>query len=73
MGKLTEAIEDFKAALEIDATHPIIYSNLGLVYRKLENFEKAIECYSKELEFSVETSKTINNRAYCFAKLKAYK
>lgn len=70
---MNEAIEDFNAALSLDATNPIIYSNIGLVHRKLENFEKAIDCYTKELEFSPETAKTINNRAYCYAKLKAYK
>lgn len=32
----------------------------------------AIENYSKELQYSQENSKTLNNRAYCYAKLKMY-
>ena len=43
-----------------------------LVYRKLDNFEKAIDNYSKELFYSKDNQKTHNNRAYCYAKLLKY-
>jgi len=42
---------------------------MGLVLRKVEKFEEAIHCYTKELELSGETCKCLNNRAYCYAKL----
>lgn len=43
-----------------------------LLWRKLEEFEKAIEVYSKEIEITGESPKTLNNRAYCQAKLANY-
>ena len=39
----------------------------------MENFEKAIDNYTKELFYSKENQKTYNNRAYCYAKLFKYK
>jgi len=42
MGKLKESLQDFSQALKLDDKNPIIYSNIGLVYRKLEDFDKAI-------------------------------
>lgn len=39
----------------------------------MEQYELSIDCYTKEMMFSQENSKSINNRAYCFAKLKKYK
>jgi len=44
----------------------------SLVWRKLENYEKAIESYTKELFFSKDNQKTYN-RAYCYAKLGKFK
>ena len=44
-----------------------------LVWRKLDEYDKAIEAYNNEIDHSSENSKTLNNRAYCFAKLTKYK
>ena len=44
-----------------------------MVWRKLENFERAIDSYTKELQYSKENHKTFNNRAYCYAKLGKYR
>ena len=57
----------------LDDKNPIIYSNIGLVWRKLENFDRAIDSYTKELQYSKESHKTFNNRAYCYAKLGKYR
>lgn len=46
MNKFDEALEDFKKALSLDSKNPIIYSNMGLVLRKMEDFETAAYCYS---------------------------
>ena len=60
-------------AIQLDSTNPIIYSNRGLVNRKMEQFESAIEDYTKELQFGEKSNiKALNNRAYCYAKLGMY-
>jgi tetratricopeptide (TPR) repeat protein len=46
---MEKAIVDFDKAIELDHENSIIYSNRGLVNRKLEQFEKAIDDYSKEI------------------------
>ena len=57
----------------LDATNPIIYSNRGLVNRKMENFQNAIEDYANEMKYGTASNvKALNNRAYCFAKLGHY-
>lgn len=64
---------DFDRAISLESTNPIIYSNRGLVNRKLENFEVAIQDYTNELQHSsLSNLKALNNRAYCFAKLGQY-
>ena len=57
----------------LDATNPIIYSNRGLVNRKMEHFQAAIEDYANEMKYGTANNvKALNNRAYCFAKLGHY-
>jgi len=50
MGDLNKSLNDFNRAISLDEKNPIIFSNRGLVNRKLENFEAAIIDYSKEIE-----------------------
>lgn len=69
MNHLEDALEDFKKALTLDNKNPIIFSNMGLVLRKMEDFETAAYCYSQELIFSSENTRTLNNRGYCLAKM----
>ena len=47
-----EALKDFDRAVELDAENAVIYSNRGLVNRKLENYEHAIIDYTNELTYS---------------------
>ena len=73
MGKLDKSIEDFDRAVELDQKNGIIYANRGLVNRKLERFEAAIQDYSLELKYGPASNvKAFNNRAYCYAKLSQY-
>jgi tetratricopeptide (TPR) repeat protein len=51
MGDLEKSINDFDEAIKLDDKNPIIYSNRGLVNRKLEKFEMAIKDYSNEIKF----------------------
>ncbi len=67
---MDNSIEDFNKAIELDSQNSIIYSNRGLVNRKLEQFDKAIDDYGNEIKFGPPNNiKAFNNRAYCFAKL----
>jgi len=79
MGKLEHSIQDFDEAIKYDNKNPIIYSNRGLVNRKLERFDIAIKDYTNEIKYGpIEASgkqgtiKALNNRAYCLAKLGRY-
>lgn len=73
MGVLEKALDDFDKAIEIDNQNSIIYANRGLVNRKMENYEKAIEDYSSEIKLGPPNNiKAYNNRAYCQAKLGVY-
>ena len=49
MGDLQKSIRDFDEAIKLDDKNPIIYSNRGLVNRKLERFELAIKDYQNEI------------------------
>ena len=67
---MDKSIKDFDKAIELDSTNSIIYSNRGLVNRKLERFEQSIEDYSNEIKYGPANNiKAFNNRAYCYAKL----
>ena len=70
---MQKASEDFDRAISLDSQNAIIYSNRGLVNRKMERFEQAIEDYTNELKYGQPNNlKAFNNRAYCFAKLGHY-
>lgn len=67
---MEKSLNDFNRAITLDGQNSIIYSNRGLVNRKMEKFEKAIDDYTNELKFGPPNNiKAFNNRAYCFAKL----
>ena len=80
MGDLENSLKDFDQAINLDDKNPIIFSNRGLVNRKLEKFDSAIADYSLEIQFStkdengvINNIKAFNNRAYCLAKLQRYR
>jgi tetratricopeptide (TPR) repeat protein len=50
--RFEDALYDFDRAISLEAGNPVIYSNRGLVNRKLERFEGAIEDYTFELKYS---------------------
>jgi tetratricopeptide (TPR) repeat protein len=52
MGNLENSIKDFDQAIKLDDRNPIIYSNRGLVNRKLERYELAIDDYTNEIKYS---------------------
>jgi tetratricopeptide (TPR) repeat protein len=56
MGKYDKSIQDFKEALIYDPSNTVAYSNIGIVYRKMERFEEAIEYFTKEIELNGKNS-----------------
>lgn len=50
----------------------MFYDNRSYLWRKLENYQKAIEDYSIIVQFFPENIKALINRAFCFAKLENY-
>ena len=71
--RFEEALFDFDKAISLEGSNPVIFSNRGLVNRKMERFAAAIQDYSNEINFSQNTNlQALNNRAYCFAKLGQY-
>ena len=48
---MEHSIVDFDKAIELDGKNPIIYSNRGLVNRKMERYEEAIQDYDNEIKF----------------------
>ena len=47
---------------------PNLYHSLGVVFTKLNNFEKAIELYSKSQELNTKNPLTFYNLGYLLAK-----
>jgi len=45
----TKAIENFEAAVKIYPASAVVWSNLGVCYRSLEQWNKAIACYKKAI------------------------
>lgn len=52
--KYHEALECYERSLEIDRINETALANIGLVYIKLGEYEKALEYYSKNLKISSE-------------------
>ena len=68
MGQYEDSITDFLQSLTLDPENPITYSNIGLVYRKMEKFSEAIEYFSKEIDLNSSNSKSYPYRAYCYVR-----
>lgn len=45
-----QAVEEFKAAAELDATQHVIFANLAEAYKNLRKYDDAIQSYTKALE-----------------------
>jgi tetratricopeptide (TPR) repeat protein len=69
-GKLQEAIENYKRALEICKTDPAIHYNMGLAYFDLKQYGAALECYENAMRIDTtfcETAPVVaSNIGYCY-------
>tara|TARA_B100000787_G_C16187805_1_gene295694 strand:- start:803 stop:2392 length:1590 start_codon:yes stop_codon:yes gene_type:complete len=59
--KLEEALNLYNQVLKINPNHEGTLSNLGVVYKKFENFEEAIDCYEKIIEINPNNVIAHNN------------
>ena len=70
---MESSLEDYTKALSLNGENGVIYSNRGMVLRKLNEYEKAIKDFTSELKVGSENRiKALNNRAFCYAKLSDY-
>lgn len=51
-GKHEAAEEYFERSLRIMPRNAVVYNNLGVLYREQKEFDKAIECFQKAVEFT---------------------
>jgi tetratricopeptide (TPR) repeat protein len=72
MGRYEESIADFMKSLEKDPHNAITFTNIGLVFRKIEKFDKAVEYFTKEIEINGKESKSYSSRAYCYVRMSMY-
>lgn len=68
-GDEAKAIEDqikyYEKAIEADPVLKIAYRKLGYRYRKLQKFNKAINCYNRCLELDPKNAKDLYRRGIC--------
>lgn len=61
--RLEDACEALEKAVSIDNTDGIALANLGFVYEKLEEFERAIETYDQALENGADMNWVLQRKA----------
>ena len=53
-----QALEEFKAAAEMDPKQYVIFASMAEAYKGLRKFEEAIQSYTKALTVSCRKTKT---------------
>jgi tetratricopeptide (TPR) repeat protein len=71
-GQYERALEQFKKAIEIDATFTEAYNNLGLTYTETNDEQRATEAFRKAIELSPDMGASYNNLGYVFYRLGSY-
>ena len=69
---IDEKIRLNSLAIELDPYFAKAYFNRGLVYRKKEEYEKAIQDYTKAIELDTEYAYAYNNRGYVYDEIGDY-
>jgi len=67
---LKTAEKEFLKAIKADPGFVYAYDNLGLTYRKMEEYKKSVDYYGKSLEIFPEGSFALQNQAVAFTYLK---
>lgn len=69
-GQFNEALQHIDKALEMDRSHPIVWSIKGEALHRLDRFQEAIECYSMAIALDpLESSDAIFGRGLVYEDL----
>ena len=71
-GRIEEAIEEFKKALELQPEYTSALNNLGAAYGRLKQYDKAEAALRKTLELNPEDLYAINNLAVMNTELRRF-
>lgn len=52
LGHFTQAVVEYRRALEVRPDYAFAYSNLGVAYRKLNQPRQAVQCYQRAIELN---------------------
>jgi len=71
-GILTELIEDFSKAIELNPDLAEAYYNRSLTYAKLDQYGRAIEDYDKAIELNPTLAEAYANRGIAYSEIQRY-
>ena len=69
---LQDAIKLYKKVIEINQNYPKAYNNLGLIFIRLKDYQKAKDCLKKAIEVDPKNIDAINNLGGTFHLLEDY-
>ncbi len=67
-----KAIEAYKRAIELDRNFTDAYVNLGSLYLRQKEYEKALRCFVEAAEREPLNSPACNNLGYIYEKMGRY-
>lgn len=70
IGKMTEAIQQYKENIKRNNQYELSYYNLGILYKNMDSTQNAIEMLGKSIELNPQESYTYFARGECYKKLK---
>jgi Flp pilus assembly protein TadD len=68
-GKLSEARDVFEGIVLLDSSNPYAHAILGSIHQQQNQFEPAIECFSRALKLHSTDINTLTNRGECYLHL----
>ena len=66
-GEFAEAARDYSSAIELDPANPVLFNNLGLALRYMEQFDAAVEAYDRAIELDPGYRDAFTNRGVVLA------
>lgn len=72
MRYFTPAVEAYAEALDYDGTRSTVHSNLGLLYRRMGEYQKSVEIFRRAIECDKENPYAYNNLGLAYYKMGEY-
>jgi protein O-GlcNAc transferase len=66
LGNLTESAEHFTHSLSLSDTQDEVWANLGVINRRLKNYDRALVCQNKAIELNPKNANAFNNLGILF-------